>query len=65
MAATFDAVANYRGITKWAANINQLERVPELIQDAVRNLTHKLGESFDISHWNTGDPFGPGRRLVL
>ena len=27
----FDAVANYREITKWAANINQVERIPELI----------------------------------
>lgn len=37
---TFDAVANYRGITKWAAQINQLERIPELMRRAFSQLRH-------------------------
>ena len=36
----FDAVDNYRGITKWAANINQVERIPELMRRAFSQLVH-------------------------
>jgi len=36
----FDAVANYREITKWAANINQVERIPELMRRAFSQLAH-------------------------
>lgn len=36
----FDAVPNYRGITKWAANINLVSRVPELMGHAFSQLTH-------------------------
>jgi acetolactate synthase-1/2/3 large subunit len=31
---TFDAVANFRGITKWAARINVADRIPELLRRA-------------------------------
>ena len=41
---SFDAVDNYRGITKWAANINQVERIPELMRRAFSQLRHgRLG----------------------
>ena len=36
----FDSVANYRGITKWAATINQVERVPGLMHRAFSQLAH-------------------------
>ena len=36
----FDAVDNYRGITKWAANVNQVERIPELMRRAFSQLRH-------------------------
>lgn len=36
----FDAVANYRGIAKWAANINRVERIPELMRRAYSQLRH-------------------------
>jgi thiamine pyrophosphate-dependent acetolactate synthase large subunit-like protein len=34
----FEAVENYRGITKWAANINQGSRIPELLRRAFTQL---------------------------
>ena len=34
----FEAVENYRGITKWAASINQVERIPELMRRAFTQL---------------------------
>ena len=37
----FDAVDNYRGITKWAANINQVERIPELMRRAFSQLVSR------------------------
>lgn len=36
----FDSVANYGGITKWAATINQVERVPGLMRRAFSQLAH-------------------------
>ena len=36
----FDAVEHYRGITKWAANINMVERIPELMGRAFSQMRH-------------------------
>ena len=36
----FEAVDNYRGITKWAANINLVERIPEMMGRAFSQLKH-------------------------
>lgn len=41
---SFDAVPNYRGVTKWATNINLVSRVPELMGHAFSQLNHgRLG----------------------
>ena len=36
----FDAVEHYKGITKWSANINMVERIPELMGKAFSLLKH-------------------------
>ena len=36
----FDAVENYRGITKWAAPVHMVERIPELMRGAFSHLKH-------------------------
>ena len=36
----FDAVGHYEGITKWAANINMVERIPEMLGRAFTQLKH-------------------------
>ena len=37
---TFDASSSYRGITKWSAQINQIERIPEMLRRAFTQLRH-------------------------
>ncbi len=34
----FESVENYRGVTKWAANINRVDRVPEFMRRAFNHL---------------------------
>ena len=34
----FDAVENYRGVTKWAARVHMVERIPELMRGAFSHL---------------------------
>lgn len=36
----FEAVENYRGITKWSGHINMVERIPELLGKAFSMLKH-------------------------
>jgi len=36
----FYAVENYRGVTKWAAEINMVERIPELMGRAFSQMRH-------------------------
>ncbi|PKB61035.1 MAG: hypothetical protein BZY79_05845 [SAR202 cluster bacterium Casp-Chloro-G4] len=36
----FEAVPNYQGITKWAGNINMVERIPEMVGRAMTQLKH-------------------------
>ena len=36
----FDAVPHYQGITKWAANINEVSRIPEMMRRAFTQLKH-------------------------
>lgn len=38
MSTNFDAVRNYEGITKWSAQINSAERVPEMMRRALSTL---------------------------
>ncbi len=39
----FSAVDNYRGVTKWTAQINQVERIPELMRRAYTQLKSGRG----------------------
>ena len=36
----FDAVPNYKHITKWAGRINTIERIPEMVSRAFTHLRH-------------------------
>ena len=39
----FDAMAAYRGVTKWASQINQIERIPEMMRRAYTHLRSGRG----------------------
>ena len=36
----FESVENYRGVTKWAANVNMASRIPEMMRRAFSQLKH-------------------------
>ena len=36
----FDAVDHYQGITKWSANVNMVERIPEMLRRAFTQMRH-------------------------